>query len=137
MNLFYKFKSSFVLIIICLYCKLFTKCSAKLSNDLVKTVLTESIYDRFVNSNLNSDDLKKSLKLFQQNVLESRNAKCLYDIHGRFDFSLIQYDSFNFSNKNDQFLSLISTWADSAPNLSSNLTEKIVDNFNRMVTIII
>ena len=47
---------------------------------------------------VNATQFRESLKLFQFELLKKRNALCLYEIHRRFDWSLIKLDTFSLSN---------------------------------------
>lgn len=113
--------------------------SSRLSDES-KLDLAQNLFENFFKSNLNNvdgeDKFKESLKSFQLDVLKKRNSQCFHENHRKFNFSHIKFEYLNLTNRNDQFFkSLINSFADAEPKSNEyfNLTNKIVDEFNKMV----
>lgn len=78
-------------------------------SDESKLILERILFEQFQNSILfnenvsdttessNSNDFSNNIKKFQTNLIRNRNAKCLYEKHQRFDWSLIKFEDFNTS----------------------------------------
>lgn len=104
------------------------------SKQLIKDRLIESFYMTSMNSSNSlaaKEQFKDNLHLFQIELVKQRNAQCLHDANGFFDWSFIKFQ--HLSNSTDVLSKeTIAMWS----NLNVNDTKSIdiiVDNLNKMV----
>ena len=105
--------------------------------DIQKFKLADWIKQHFKATLINQyEDSNKELRQFQEFVLKTRNAECLFKKYGSFDQYAYELNVKNNENNKLKWLEFMKYWKNLNNSIEKTQNREIVEKFNDMVSLI-